>query len=345
MINIPLTDTELICKYLYDHNLPLAPYLSGDKTLDAFTAEQMAQFRSALPVSYAGPRAMYDEDIPIPPGHDLVILRGGRFLATHEHAHEYIEFVYLLQGENDEFVDGNEYHMKPGDLVLLAPGTRHRSSSFSDDVLIYYIMVRKSTFENAFLSLLARHDALSVFFSDIVFKGGVGRHVLFHTKENQAIQQIVLSMSNSADYDNEIASRRYNLLFELLCLEVIQHHLTDIHTKDTRQSDLDIVSVLRYLNDNLTDVTVENASAHFGYSRGHMERLIKANTGDTFRGFITRVKMHYAETLLANPKLTIHEITEATGFRDDSSFYRAFKRHFGMTPAEYRKTSDQPVLA
>ena len=49
MINIPLTDTELICKYLHEHNLPLAPYLSGDKTLDAFTAEQMAQFRRRNP--------------------------------------------------------------------------------------------------------------------------------------------------------------------------------------------------------------------------------------------------------------------------------------------------------
>lgn len=62
----------------------------------------------------------------------------------------------------------------------------------------------------------------------------------------------------------------------------------------------------------------------------HMERLIKSTTGRTFSDFIMRVKMRHAKSLLNNPNLSIHEVSESSGFSDDSSFYRAFKRIYGI---------------
>ena len=191
MYDIPFTDTELICKYLYEHGLPIEPFLSGARTPEGFTPEQVRHFRDDVQMKYAGPRAIYEEDIPIEPGCDLTVRRLVRYLTTQKHKHEYIEFVYLLQGTCREYVGDTEYVMKPGDLFLLAPGTIHRTSSDDDDSLLFYIMLRKSTFENAFLSLLSHDDALSVFFSEIVFKGDVNRSFFFRTGVKENIYVIV----------------------------------------------------------------------------------------------------------------------------------------------------------
>ncbi|MBQ6312118.1 MAG: helix-turn-helix domain-containing protein [Lachnospiraceae bacterium] len=338
MYDIPFTDTELICKYLYEHGLPIEPFLSGARTPEGFTPEQVRHFRDDVQMKYAGPRAIYEEDIPIEPGCDLTVRRLVRYLTTQKHKHEYIEFVYLLQGTCREYVGDTEYVMKPGDLFLLAPGTIHRTSSDDDDSLLFYIMLRKSTFENAFLSLLSHDDALSVFFSEIVFKGDVNRSFFFRTGENPVLQQIVYDMYDRSRYNEEIYRRRSKLLFELMCLEIVQHHLTDFRAKNTRSRAFDIISVLRYINENLTVVTVESASSHFGYSRVHMERLIKASTGRTFSDFILHIKMRHAKGLLANPNLSVHEVAENSGFGDDSSFYRAFRKIYGITPSGFRNT-------
>ena len=337
MYDIPFTDTELICKYLYEHDLPIEPFLSGARTPEGFTPEQVRHFRDDVQMKYSGPRAIYEEDIPIEPGCDLTVRREVRYLTTQKHKHEYIEFVYLLQGTCNHCVGDTEYAMKPGDLFLLAPGTVHCTGSYDDDSLLFYIMLRKSTFENAFLSLLSHDDALSVFFSEIVFKGDVNRSFFFRTGENPVLQQIVYDMYDRSRYDESVYRRRSKLLFELMCLEIIQHHLTELHAKNTRSRTFDIISVLRYIDENLAEVTAESAAAHFGYSRGHMERLTKASTGRTFKDFILRTKMRHARGLLANPNLSIHEVAENSGFGDDSSFYRAFKRMLGITPSEFRE--------
>ena len=336
MYDVPFTDTELICKYLHEHSLPIEPFLNGACTPEGFTPEQVRHFRDDVQTKYVRPRAVYEEDIPIEPGCDLTVLRGVRYLTTQKHKHEYIEFVYLLQGTCCEYVGDTEYEMKPGDLFLLAPGTTHRTGAYDDDSLFFYIMLRKSTFENAFLSLLSYDDALAVFFSEIVFKGDVDRSFFFRTGENTVLQQIVYDMYDKSRYDESIYRRRSKLLFELMCLEIIQHHLTELQTKNTWSRGFDIISVLRYIDENLTEVTVESAAVHFGYSRGHMERLIKTSIGRTFKDFILHIKMRHAKSLLANPNLSIHDVAENSGFGDDSSFYRAFRRLFGITPSEFR---------
>jgi AraC-like DNA-binding protein len=45
-----------------------------------------------------------------------------------------------------------------------------------------------------------------------------------------------------------------------------------------------------------------------------------------------------ATALLANPSLSMEEIAERCGFGDKSSLYRAFEKHYGCSPSEYRKT-------
>ena len=67
-------------------------------------------------------------------------------------------------------------------------------------------------------------------------------------------------------------------------------------------------------------------------------RKLVALTGNTPGVFILNLKMQKAKLLLETKyELTIEDISERCGFEHASSFYHAFKKAFGITPAEYRK--------
>jgi len=56
----------------------------------------------------------------------------------------------------------------------------------------------------------------------------------------------------------------------------------------------------------------------------------------TYQAVADGIQKHRARDLLANPALRVHAIALQLGYRDSTSFVRAFKRWYGMTPGVYR---------
>jgi len=52
--------------------------------------------------------------------------------------------------------------------------------------------------------------------------------------------------------------------------------------------------------------------------------------------WLTRIRLEHARSMVINSNLSVSEICEASGYRDVSSFIRAFRRYFGITPAALR---------
>jgi AraC-like DNA-binding protein len=61
--------------------------------------------------------------------------------------------------------------------------------------------------------------------------------------------------------------------------------------------------------------------------------------------YITRLRMARAAGYLATTQRTLSSIARECGYDTDSSFSKAFKREFGMTPGRYRETaSRRPIV-
>ena len=147
MFEVPFADTEKICKHLCLNGSDYEPYLSGAKDPEGFSEAQIRAFREDVLTHFAREQDRVGEDVTIPSGSDVMILREARYLKTRAHHHEYIEFIYLLQGNCTETIGEKAYEMRAGDLFLLAPGIRHHGDVYGDDTLLFYVMVRRSTFE------------------------------------------------------------------------------------------------------------------------------------------------------------------------------------------------------
>ena len=169
-ISMDFTETEKICKYCYEHSIKIDECVGGPVTDEALRAFDLESFRKDKLSFFSKDVERFAEDAIIPKGFDVMVLRQARYMPIRSHSHEYLEFVYLMEGTTTEIIDGKTYHMEPGDLFLLAPGTAHYDITFNDDALLFFIMARSKTFDTAFLSLLKHDDILSTFFSHIVFE-------------------------------------------------------------------------------------------------------------------------------------------------------------------------------
>lgn len=84
-------------------------------------------------------------------------------------------------------------------------------------------------------------------------------------------------------------------------------------------------------------LSLESISGHFYISPNYFSALFKKEMGMNFVEYLTNIRMREAQKLLANPRYSIAEIAEMTGYRDVSHFSSNFARKYGMTPSAWRK--------
>ena len=100
--------------------------------------------------------------------------------------------------------------------------------------------------------------------------------------------------------------------------------------------------VMRYISEHLSEpLGAEAIARQFAVSRSTLERDFKRGVGMTLHEFVEICRLHYAKRLLYKKQsLPLSEISTLCGFRNDSYFYAFFKKHVGLSPAEYRRMRD-----
>lgn len=86
------------------------------------------------------------------------------------------------------------------------------------------------------------------------------------------------------------------------------------------------------------------------YSEQHFHRIFKQVVGESVHSYIRRTRMEYAANqLMFASKSSILEVAQSCGFQSASSFNKAFKATFQMSPSAWRQydnqTSDKPYLS
>ena len=88
-------------------------------------------------------------------------------------------------------------------------------------------------------------------------------------------------------------------------------------------------------------LSVESLARALGMPARKLSEWINRNTGGNFYDFINRHRVEEARILLQDPReqrTSVEAVGLLVGFRARSTFYEAFRRHTGQTPAEYRST-------
>ena len=111
----------------------------------------------------------------------------------------------------------------------------------------------------------------------------------------------------------------------------------DIITYTTEEDS--ISSALEYISQNYQkNLTLVDVAGHVFMSPSYFSMYFKKITHKKFIDHLTQVRMDKAAELLKNTSYSVSLICELVGYRHLGHFYSTFKKQFGITPAEYKKT-------
>jgi AraC-like DNA-binding protein len=249
--------------------------------------------------------------------------------------HNYFEINYVAQGNCHFTFEKTTRTMHEGELCIIAPSSEH-DIIIEDDSTVFTIMLRKSTFDTTFFSLLSRKDLLSYFFRTILQDDSHANYLLFFAADNLWIKKIIRNLigeSNRSDsYSNNCCINWVNLLFSTL----LRNYSKTIQFYNYQMGS-DFSLVLQYIQHNYQDLSLSTLAELFHYSEPHLCTLIKQNTGHNFTSLIKRLRMADAIDYLLNTNLKISEIAEQIGYNSADHFSRVFRSSYNMSPQEYRK--------
>jgi AraC family transcriptional regulator len=104
-----------------------------------------------------------------------------------------------------------------------------------------------------------------------------------------------------------------------------------LRARDFAEASLDIAPTLQQ---------IAQAAALSPY---HLHRTFRQVFGETLHQYLTRRRLERAEDLLRNTALTVTDVSSAVGYQSVTSFITLFRRHFGVSPREARKNSQDSI--
>lgn len=108
--------------------------------------------------------------------------------------------------------------------------------------------------------------------------------------------------------------------------------------KNTFKSREQMDEILAYIEENYTrPLYLSDLSQRFYLSQTSICDLFRRNMKTSFMNYLTEKRIRRARQLLSATQMSIMEIAENTGYRDQYYFSRIFKKLTGLTPQQYRK--------
>lgn len=115
---------------------------------------------------------------------------------------------------------------------------------------------------------------------------------------------------------------------------------------ENSQTALVMAHVRRYLEDNyMFDLSLDSVGEILHISPAYLSAQFKKYQKMNFLDCLTELRINAAKELLTDPFRSSAEVASMVGYEDASYFARAFKKHTGMTPTQYRRQAGQKAKA
>ena len=250
----------------------------------------------------------YYESRPDMPSYHYVKHKRGPF--TPLHFHSATEILFVRRGRMLASVRGEEYIIGEGEGCFVDRFCVHSFSELEKDTEIYVFV--------------GNSQLLYPIFSDV---GGVPA-VRFDFDDFELLDRVV-------EYYEKAKSEALRLACFKGAVELLlarRAEKNDMMSATERGSSTDICAVLRYIGEHFKeDITLGSISAEFGYSPQYFSRIFHKYMKVNLTEYINIARVNYAKKLLGQDK-NVTEIAFESGFNSMPSFYRAYKKVFGVLP-------------
>ena len=251
------------------------------------------------------------------------------------HNHDFYEILFFISGKVIYAIEGFNYRLEPGDILLINNNDLHQPVVDSDtpyERAIFWI-------KRDYLENVGQSDTNLLLCFDTVKKEK--NHLLRPNPEYalkiKEIRDKFENSCNSISYGNVTLRTIY--LTELL-ITVNKAYIDCYGEKidiDKIKYNPDINRIIEYINFNISgNLSLDMLSDKFFISKYHMEREFKKYTGLTIHKYITQKRLILSKEYLQKG-FSVIETYQKCGFNDYSNFIRTFKNEYGIPPKKFFK--------
>ena len=244
------------------------------------------------------------------------------------HSHTFYELLYCINDCGAEYLVGaDRYRLQKGDIVFVPPGISHRPllPDHMQEPYERYVLWISQEFIDQFARMfatgaekLAGGTLLRTGNNKWELLGGYFRRGVWEA-ENQA-----------PGWQAAIVGNTITLL--TLMSRSIKERTASVLTAE--KPDL-LNEVMTYIELHLNEkITLEETAKHFYVSISTITQLFRQKMGTSFYRCVTQRRLIAAKVRIGNGE-ALEDVSRAVGFADYSSFYRAFKKEYGITPRQY----------
>lgn len=242
------------------------------------------------------------------------------------HTHSNCEIFCVFRGSGHYITEGSRRKFEPGRIFLMRPGETHMADMTND----------------------IPREALSFHFHPSVIDGFDPEHKLLapffdrplglnNVYDRPAISQTeiytLFQKMRTLDSDNSSNCIHGTALLISVLSELKRLFDAQLYTQSENNVEM-MHGVIDYVNQNLgADFTSDYLCNKFHLSRSQLDRNFKHYTGSTVWAYITAKRLLLAKSYIAEG-MHATEAASICGFKDYSTFYRAYRKHFGQSPTE-----------
>lgn len=213
--------------------------------------------------------------------------------------------------------DGLNYTLSAGDFVIIFPDVVH-GYAFEDNVDVGKFIFSPNTVPELERILKNQHPKSPVIKYEKVSKtslGALAKEILLSYKLSSApVQKAYLLLLTGK-------------LFELCEFE--EHKAA---------SDSIIIKIFDYCRQNFrSDITLTDVADALFVSKSYISHIFCCKLKINFRDYINVLRINEASLLMRRDNITVTEAAQRSGFGSIRTFNRAFFKHMGTTPKEYKE--------
>lgn len=240
------------------------------------------------------------------------------------HYHDFHKIIVFISGKVTYHIEGKAYHLKPRDILLVSQGAIHKpeiNPSVPYERYIFWIRDTLSCQELNTCFQKANDRSFNLVRADSSLQ----------ERLKDLLPEIEQTLQNKYFGDTVLRDALFTQF--MIYINRIFLRTSSSPDKKTYSSDTQVEQLLKYINRNLSEnLSIDQLANRFFFSKYHMMRKFKNETGYTIHNYITSKRLLMARSLISQG-MPVMKAAQASGFHDYTTFVRAYKKQFGKAPS------------
>lgn len=250
------------------------------------------------------------------------------------HSHAFYEILYCRNSCDVEYLVGAErYRLQKGDVVFVPPGVSHcplLPPRMAEPYRRYVLWISTEFF--AGMQRLFPEDNLYRPTGTRLLRTAGTR---WEAVEELFAKGVRTEEEQALGWEAAVVGNTLQLIVQL------RRAAMDRSAKPLKAEKPELLDqVLAYVEEHLGEkITLADAAKQFWVSQSTISQTFRAKMGTSFYRCVTQRRLIAAKSLILEG-VPLEAVNERVGFSDYSTFYRAFRQEYGISPRQYRKLQE-----